>query len=103
VLFGFGRRDVADRLEESPAVEPVYPFQRRELHGLERAPRATPMDNLCFVEAVDRLGESIVIGVADAADGWLDAGLGEALGVFDRDVLAAPDALLFVKRRYGSG
>ena len=84
-------------------VEPVYPFQGRELHRFERAPRAATMNDLCFVEAVDRLGESIVIGVADAADGWLDAGLGEALGVFDRDVLAAPDALLFVKRRFGSG
>jgi hypothetical protein len=45
------------------------------------------MDDLGFVEAVDRLGESVVIGVADAANGWLDAGLGQALGVFDRDVL----------------
>ena len=45
------------------------------------------MDDLGFVEAVDRLGESIVIGVADAADGRLDAGLSQALGVFDRDVL----------------
>ena len=52
------------------------------------------MDDLGFVEAVDRLCESIVKGVADAADGRLDAGLGEALGVFDRDVLAAPVAVV---------
>jgi hypothetical protein len=86
-LLGFGRRDVADRLEEPPVVEPVYPFQGRELHRLERAPRATLMDDLGFVESVDRFCESIVIGVADASDGRLDAGFGEALGVFDRDVL----------------
>ena len=61
------------------------------------------MDHLGLEQTVDRLGERVVVRVADAADGWLDAGLGEALGVFDRDVLAAPDALLFVKRRYGSG
>ena len=61
------------------------------------------MDDLCFVEAVDRLGESVVVGVANAADRRLDPGLGQAFGVFDRNVLAAADALLFVKRRYGSG
>ena len=47
------------------------------------------MDHLGFVEAVDRLGESVVVAVADAADGRLDAGLGEPLGVADRDVLQA--------------
>ena len=45
------------------------------------------MDDLGFVEAVDRLGQSIVVGIADAADGRLDAGLRQAVGVFDRDVL----------------
>ena len=44
------------------------------------------MDDLGFVKTVDRFGESIVIGVADAADGGLDASLSQALGVFDRDV-----------------
>src|SRR5690606_3223976 len=32
----------------------------------------------------------VVVRVADAADRGLDAGLGQALGVFDRDVLHAP-------------
>jgi hypothetical protein len=68
VLLGFGRRDVADGLQEPPVVEPVHPFQRRELHGFERPPRSSPMDDLCFVETVDRLGESIVETVSDAAD-----------------------------------
>ena len=45
------------------------------------------MDDLGFVEAVDCLGESIVVGIADAANRRLDAGLGEALGILDRDVL----------------
>ena len=45
------------------------------------------MDHLGFVEAVDRLGEGIVVAVADAADGWLEASLGKPLGIFDRDVL----------------
>jgi len=68
-------------------VEPAYPFQGRELHRLERAPRAATMNDLCFVEAVDRLCESIVKGVADAADRRFDPGLSQAFGVFDRDVL----------------
>ena len=52
------------------------------------------MDHLGLVETVDRLGESIVVAVADAADRRLDAGLGQALGVFDRDVLAAAVAVM---------
>ena len=52
------------------------------------------MDHLGLVEAVDGLGQGIVVAVADAADGWLDAGLGQALGVFDRDVLAAAIAMM---------
>ena len=32
-VLDFGRRDVADGLQEPPVVEPVHPFQRRELDG----------------------------------------------------------------------
>ena|SRR6516162_3905964 len=32
-FLSFGRRDVADGLQEPPVVEPVHPFQRRELDG----------------------------------------------------------------------
>ena len=38
--FGFRRRDVADRLQEPAVIEPVDPFEGRQLDGLERAPRA---------------------------------------------------------------
>ena len=47
------------------------------------------MDDLGFIKNVDRLGENIVITVANAANRRLDACLRQALGVFDRDVLAA--------------
>ena len=87
--FGFGRRDVADRLEQAAVVEPVDPFERGVLDGFERAPRPAPMDHLGFVEAVDRLGERVVVAVADAADRRHETGLGQALGVLDRDVLHA--------------
>ena len=85
--LGFGGRDVADGLEEAPIVEPVHPFEGGELHRLGMAPGAAPADHLSLEQADDRLGESIVVAVADAADRRLDAGIGQALGVADRDVL----------------
>src|SRR3984957_16658441 len=45
------------------------------------------MDDLGLVEAVDGFGESIVVRVADATHRRLDAGLRQALGVSDGDVL----------------
>ena len=37
------------------------------------------MDDLRLEEAIDGLGESVVVAVADAADGRFDAGLAEPL------------------------
>lgn len=48
VCFGFGRRDVPDGFEQAEVVEPVDPFQRGVVHGLEAAPRAATVDDLCF-------------------------------------------------------
>ena len=45
------------------------------------------MDHLGLEQAVDRLGESIVVGVADAADRGRDASLGEPFRVAQREVL----------------
>jgi hypothetical protein len=47
------------------------------------------MDDLGLVKPVDGLGESIVVTVANAADGRLDPSFGKPLRVLDRDVLAA--------------
>jgi hypothetical protein len=68
VLLGLGRRDVADGLQQPAIVEPIDPFQRCELDGVERPPRPTPMDDLGFVETVDGLGQS-----------RFDAGFGQSL------------------------
>jgi hypothetical protein len=48
----------------------------------------------------DRLGQCVVIGVTRGAHRTLDTGLCQSLGVTNRQVLAAPDALLFVKQRF---
>lgn len=47
-------------------------------------------DHLGLEEADDRLCEGVIVGVADGADGALDAGLGEPVGVADREVLQCP-------------
>jgi len=93
-LLGFGWWDVADGLQEPPVVEPVHPFQGRELDGLEAAPWPAPMDHFGLLETVDGFGESIVVGIADASDGRFDASFSQTLGVFDRNVSAAPVAVV---------
>ena len=93
-LFGFGGRDIADWFEKPSVVEPVDPFERCELDGFKGSPWSAPVDHLGLVKAIDRFGQSIVIAVADASDRWFNAGLGKALGVFDRDILAATIAVM---------
>ena len=100
-FLSFGRRDEADGLQKPAIVEPVHPLESCELDGLEVPPRPASMDDLGLVEAVDRFGEGVVVRVADAANGRFDPGFGKALGVLDRNILGASDALLFVKRRFG--
>lgn len=48
------------------------------------------MDDLGFVKAVDRLGESVVVGIAHTADRQFDAGFRQAFGVANADTLRAP-------------
>ena len=47
-------------------------------------------------------GQGVVVRVADAAYRGHNARFGEAFGIADREVLAPPDALLFVKGRFVS-
>ena len=58
LIFGFGRRDVADRLQQTAMVKPVDPFEGRVFHGFEGSPGSTAVDDLGLVKAVDRLGQS---------------------------------------------
>src|SRR5271165_2083873 len=92
--FGFGRRNVSDRLQQSAIIEPIDPFEGGELHGLEVAPRPAPPNDLGLVKPVDRLGERVVVGISDAADGRFDAGVFQSLRVFDRDILHAAVAVM---------
>ncbi len=47
--LSFRRRDDADGLQQRAIVEPVDLLQRRELDGLEGAPRTAPVNGLGFV------------------------------------------------------
>jgi hypothetical protein len=52
------------------------------------------VDHLGLVKTVDRLGQGVVIAVADTPDRWLDPDLGQTLGILDRDILAAAVAVM---------
>jgi len=75
--FVFRWRQVADRFEQPAVVEPVDPFEHRVLDGIDVAPGPAPADDLGLEEADHRLGERVVVGVADAADGAFNASLSE--------------------------
>jgi hypothetical protein len=81
-MFGFGRRDIADKLKESAVVKPVDPFQRDVLDSFERPPWSSPVDDFGLEKAIDRLDQSVVIAVANTPDRWFDPGFGEALAIF---------------------
>jgi hypothetical protein len=81
------RREVADGLQEPAVVEPVDPLQGGVLDLVKAFPGATPADQLGLVQPDDGLGQGVVIGVADRANRGDRAGLGEPLGVADRQVL----------------
>jgi len=63
-LFELRRWHVAERLEESRVVEPVDPFEGRELDLLEALPGPLVSDDLGLVEADDALGEGVDAPIA---------------------------------------
>ncbi len=52
------------------------------------------MDHLGVVNAIDHLGQSVVVAVAHTSDGGLDPGFGEALSVLDGYVLGSTVAMV---------
>ena len=82
--LGFGRRDVSDRLQQPPVVEPVDLLQRRELDRLEAAPRPAAVDELLegYEKPEDLLGdEGLLKGLQKALmEGAFGAELAAHLG-----------------------
>ena len=85
-IFLFGRSHVANRLEQASMVEPLNPFQGRQLHRHEIAPRTPSADDFGSVQPDDRLGERVAVAVADAPDRGFDTGFGEPLRIADREI-----------------
>jgi hypothetical protein len=88
-LLGFGGRDVADGFKRPPMIETVDPFDRSVLDGLERSSLSPSVDHLGVVNTIERLGQSVVIAVADTADQGSMFASAKSFGILDRDVLAA--------------
>lgn len=80
-------RDVADDARQTSVVVPVDPPQRCKFEVLEPAPRPSAPYELGLLEPVHRLRHRVVVGVAAAAHRGHHPGLGEPLGVADRQVL----------------
>ena len=67
-------------------IEPADPFERGQLHCLHALPGTAPVNDFGLVQTIDRLGQRIVVAAAPTAYRRLDTGLGQALGVADRDI-----------------
>jgi len=81
-----GRWDQSDLAVQAPVVEPVDVFGDGDLQVVDVLPRALVADQLGLEQRVERLGQGIVIAVAGRADRGDRAGLGQALGVANREV-----------------
>ena len=66
--FVFGRRDVADRFDQPPVIEPADPFQGGELHIVDVLPRPPSPDRFGLVEPDDGFGECVVVGIPPEPD-----------------------------------
>ena len=75
-FFLLNHGQVADRFKQPAMVEPLHPFQRRQLHRLEMAPGAASTHDLGLVQPDDRLGERVIVRVPDTPDRGLDTGFG---------------------------
>ena len=72
-----------------PGCRVELPGQGGQLDLVGGVPGAAGADQLGLVQAVDRLGQRVVVAVASGADRADRAGLGEPLGVADAQVLPA--------------
>ena len=63
-----GRWDQADLAVQAAVVEPVEVFGDGDLEVVDAPPRPAVADQLSLEQRVERLGQSVVIRVAGAAD-----------------------------------
>ena len=85
-VFELGRWDQADLAVRTMVVEPVDVLRDSELEVVDVLPRSLVAHQLGLEREVECLGQGVVVGVAGRADRG-DAGLGQALGIANSDVL----------------
>ena len=93
-VFELGRRDAAEVVEDASVVEPVDTFESGEFEIVEAAPGSLVANQSGLVEAVDRLGERVVIRIASGPDRLDNPVFGESLGVANRQILPAAVAVM---------
>lgn len=85
---------VADGPEKAAVVEPVDPGEGRHLHLSQASPGSPLPDDLRLEEPDDGLGESVVVGIADAPDRAEVRQSGSAAGSLECRQLLAEDGIL---------
>src|ERR1700692_186136 len=75
-------------------IEPIYPLERGEFDGFKMTPRSLQTNHLRLEQADHRLGQRVIVRVAATADGGLDAGLRQTVGVAHGEILTAAIAVM---------
>ena len=89
-----GWRHVVERLVDPAFVEPVDVGERRPLDVLDVAPGSLAVNQLGLVEAVEALGERVVVGVSLGPHRRDDGCLVKSLGVANPEILDAPVGMM---------
>ena len=82
-----GRWDQADLAVQASVVEPVDVLGDGDLEVVDVLPRSLVPDQFGLEQRIEGLGQGMVVGVAAGADRGDRAGLGEALGLPNGDIL----------------
>ena len=80
-------RDRADLAVQPSVVEPVDVLGDGDLEVVDVLPRPLVADQLGLEQRVERLGQSVVVGITGRADGGDRASVGEPLRVAQSEVL----------------
>jgi hypothetical protein len=95
-------REITDRGMTAAAIVKSFDELERGHPRLGLRLEPTPVEKLALERGEEALAHRIVVGVSDRAHRGTHARFPAAVAERDRRVLRALDALLFVKRRYGS-
>lgn len=71
-------------------IEPGYPFQHGQLDRVRGFPGTTPMDQPRFVQAIDGVGQGVIVAITLAANQRCNSSFGKLLAVADGDILRLP-------------